>query len=48
MLATHSDHHLLPDEQRDALMRAVGKVIDDAGGTITMRYECVLLMLAPE
>jgi SAM-dependent methyltransferase len=48
MLSTHSDHHLLPDEQRDALMQAVGTVIDDAGGTITLRYECVLIMLTPE
>jgi hypothetical protein len=47
MLRTHSDHHLLPDEQREALMSAVGQVIDDAGGTITMRYETVLVLLAP-
>jgi SAM-dependent methyltransferase len=48
MLCTHSDHHLLPDEQRDALTGAVARVIEDAGGTITLRYETVLVMLAPE
>jgi len=48
MLCTHSDHHLLPEAQRDALMRAVAGVIDDAGGTITLRYETMLVLLAPE
>ncbi len=48
MLCTHSDHHLLPDVQRDALMQAVAKVIDDAGGTITLRYETILLVLTVE
>lgn len=48
MLCTHSDHHLLPDEQRDALMEAVAGVIDDAGGTITLRYETLLVVLSPE
>ena len=48
----HARHALRPPP---AARRAAGRtdargrqVIDDAGGTITMRYECVLLMLAPE
>lgn len=48
MLCTHSDHHLLPDEQRQALVDAVARVIDDAGGTITLRYESLLVLLTPE
>jgi hypothetical protein len=48
MLCTHSDHHLLPESQREALMDAVERVIDAAGGTITLRYETMLLLLAPE
>jgi SAM-dependent methyltransferase len=48
MLSTHSDHHLLPDAQRDALMQSVARVIDEAGGTITLRYETMLVLLVPE
>jgi SAM-dependent methyltransferase len=48
MLCTHSDHHLLPDAERAALVDAVARVIDDAGGTITLRYETVLVMLEPD
>jgi hypothetical protein len=28
-------------------MAAVGQVIDDAGGSITLRYETMLVLLAP-
>lgn len=48
MLCTHTDHHLLPDDQREALIGAVARVIDDAGGTITLRYETLLLVLTAE
>ena len=48
MLCTHSDHHLLPSDQRAALMDAVREVIEDAGGTITLRYETLLVLLKPE
>jgi SAM-dependent methyltransferase len=47
MLCTHSDHHLLPTAERDALVAAVRRVIDDAGGTITLRYETMLVLLEP-
>jgi SAM-dependent methyltransferase len=47
MLCTHSDHHLLPEAQRSALVAAVRDVIDDAGGTITLRYETLLVLLEP-
>jgi len=48
MLCTHSDHHLLPEAERAALVDAVRGVIDDAGGSITLRYETLLVMLEPE
>ncbi len=38
-LPTHSDHRLLPDAERARLMDAIGAVIDDFGGSFTMRYE---------
>lgn len=38
LLRTHSDHILLPEDQRDALMRAVAGVIDDAGGRLALSY----------
>jgi SAM-dependent methyltransferase len=47
MLSTHSDHHLLPETQRSALMAAVRDVIERAGGTITLRYETLLVLLEP-
>jgi SAM-dependent methyltransferase len=47
MLCTHSDHHLLPEAERSALVGAVRGVIDDAGGTITLRYETLLMLLEP-
>jgi SAM-dependent methyltransferase len=48
MLCTHSDHHLLPEAARSALVDAVRGVIDDAGGTITLRYETLLVLLEPQ
>lgn len=48
MLVTHSDHHLLRESERAALVDAVAHVIDDAGGTMTLRYETLLVMLEPE
>jgi SAM-dependent methyltransferase len=47
MLCTHSDHHLLPEPERDALIADVRRVIDDAGGSITLRYETLLVVLDP-
>jgi SAM-dependent methyltransferase len=47
LLCTHSDHHLLPETQRAALVAAVRRVIDDAGGSITLRYETMLVLLEP-
>jgi SAM-dependent methyltransferase len=38
-LPTHSDHRLLPDDQRALLMDAVGAAIDDFGSSFTMRYD---------
>jgi SAM-dependent methyltransferase len=43
-IATHSDHVLLPEEQRRALLDAVGAVIDSFGGTITYHFSTLLLL----
>jgi hypothetical protein len=42
LLRTHSDHRMLPEEQRDALLRGVRQTIDNHGGIITVRYEAHL------
>src|SRR5262249_17383038 len=42
-LPTHSDHRILPDDQRERLMAAVGAVIDDFGGSFTMIYDTTLI-----
>jgi SAM-dependent methyltransferase len=36
--ATHSDHITLPDEQRTALLAAVGAAIDSIGGVVHVRW----------
>ncbi len=38
LIQTHSDHIMLPDAQREALLEAVRGVIDDAGGTFELTY----------
>lgn len=38
LLPTYSDHHLLPDDRRARLLAGIGAVIDERGGTITVRY----------
>ena len=38
LLQTHSDHILLPEAQRVALLDAVGDVIDGAGGTLVLPH----------
>lgn len=42
-LATHSDHRLLPDDRRAALLTAVGAAIDRLGGTLELAYETRLI-----
>jgi SAM-dependent methyltransferase len=42
-LLTHSDHQTLPAARRDALLGAVGQVIDQLGGELTMTYETHLV-----
>jgi SAM-dependent methyltransferase len=42
-IATQSDHVLLPDAQRTALMNAVGDVIDGLGGSIRYHFSTLLL-----
>jgi SAM-dependent methyltransferase len=38
LIQTHSDHIVLPDDRRAALLAAVSEVIDSAGGRITVPY----------
>jgi len=42
-IATQSDHVLLPDAQRSALLEAVGDVIDGLGGSIPYHFSTLLL-----
>lgn len=42
-LATHSDHHQLPDRQRQALLGAVAAALDAQGGEVEMPYQSVLV-----
>jgi SAM-dependent methyltransferase len=42
LLRTHSNHMVLPPERREALLDAVGAVIDGHGGTYTARYVTAL------
>jgi hypothetical protein len=44
LLRTHSDHRLLPPEQRETLERAVAHVIESHGGTIKVAYEANLYL----
>ena len=39
LLGTHSDHRILPDDQRARLHDAVRRVIDAHGGTVDTTYE---------
>ncbi|MFQ5554894.1 MAG: class I SAM-dependent methyltransferase [Acidimicrobiia bacterium] len=43
-LATHSDHILLPREQREMLLRRVGEVIAPAGGRLAIDYTTTLIL----
>ena len=38
LLQTHSDHRMLPAEQRARLLGEVGEIIDAAGGSMVMDY----------
>lgn len=42
LLRTHSDHQLLPPEQRRALLDAVAEVLEENGGGIEVQYEANL------
>jgi SAM-dependent methyltransferase len=48
LLCTHSDHHLLPEDERAALIDGVRVAIEASGGTITLRYETLLVLLEPQ
>lgn len=43
-VSTHADHILLPDLQRQALLAALGDVVDSLGATITYRYSTLLVL----
>lgn len=42
LIQTHSDHIMLPDAQREALLDAVRGAIDEAGGTFELTYRTYL------
>ncbi len=43
-LPSHSDHRLMPEADLRRLLDAIGQLIDDHGGTMTMRYRCVAII----
>ena len=44
LLGTHSDHRILPEEQRTKLHAAVGRAIDTHGGTVDNTYDVMLYL----
>jgi SAM-dependent methyltransferase len=44
LLGTHSDHRILPEEQRTRLHAAVGDVIDRHGGSVDVTYDTLLYL----
>jgi hypothetical protein len=44
LLGTHSDHRILPEEQRTRLHAAVGDVTDRHGGPVDVVYDCVVYL----
>ncbi|WP_375487160.1 class I SAM-dependent methyltransferase [uncultured Jatrophihabitans sp.] len=44
LLATFSDHHLLRRPTRESLLSALGDVVDELGGTVTVEYSTLLLL----
>lgn len=43
-LGTHSDHLMLPEEQLASLLAAVGAMIDELGGSLTVHYQTDLIL----
>lgn len=43
LLSTHSDHRTLPRAQLEAILAAVGQVIDEHGGSLGVDYTTVLI-----
>jgi SAM-dependent methyltransferase len=44
LVASHSDHVRLPDQQRRVLLDALGDAVDALGGTMTYHYSTVLVL----
>jgi len=44
LLGTHSDHRILPVEQRERLHNAVGQVVDANGGSVEVVYDVMLYL----
>lgn len=44
LLGTHSDHRMLPEEQRTRLHAAVADAIDRHGGRVDVVYDCVVYL----
>ncbi len=43
-ISTHSDHVQLPEEQRRALLDALGEAVDALGGSMTYHYSTLLVL----
>lgn len=44
LISTHSDHVQLPEEQRRALLDALGEAVDALGGSMTYHYSTLLVL----
>ncbi len=44
LLGTHSDHRMLPRDQRERLHAEVGRVIDEHGGRVQVTYDTFLYL----
>ena len=47
LLRTYSDHSTLPPEALEPLLADVAAAIEAAGGSVTRRYEAVLMLARP-
>lgn len=47
LLRTYSDHRTLPSEVREPLLKDIAAAIEAAGGSVTRRYEAVLMLARP-
>lgn len=48
LIGTYSDHATLPPDVREPLLADIAAAIEEAGGSVTRKYEAVLLLARPD